>query len=158
MNRIFALFIICMTLYACKPGIPKDIIQPDKMEKVLFDIHTVDGYIGALQKPDTAKIVASSYYAGVYKKFDIDSATFEKSKNYYYTRPDLLDKMYKNLMKQFEQERKNNDKRLNEEALAQQRKEMAKNIQVLAVPDSPAVTPTFTMGQNPFTLFPPLLQ
>ena len=158
MNRIFVLFIICVALYACKPGIPKDVIQPDKMEKVLFDIHIVDGYIGALQKPDTAKIVASSYYAGVYKKFEIDSAIFEKSKNYYYTRPDLLDKIYKNLMKEFEKEKKKDDKRLSEEALAAQRRELAKTTQVLAVPKQPDGPPTFTMGQNPFTLFPTLVQ
>jgi hypothetical protein len=154
MNRIFALFVICIVLYACKPGIPKDVLQPDKMEKVLFDIHVVDGYISTLQKPDTAKIVASSYYSGIYKKFEIDSATFEKSKNYYFTRPDLLDQIYKNLMKQFEKEKKKDDQRLAEEALAAQRKELAKNTQALAVPNPPAPAPTFTMGQNPFTIFP----
>jgi len=128
------------------------------MEKVLFDIHMVDGYIGTLQKPDTTKIVASSYYAGVYKKFDIDSAMFEKSKNYYYTRPDLLDNIYKNLMKEFEKEKKKDSQRLTEEALAEQRKELAKNTQALAVPNPPTPRPTFTMGQNPFTLFPPPVQ
>ena len=154
MNRIFFLFIMCVVLYACKPGIPKDIIQPDKMEKVLFDIHIVDGYIGSLQKPDTAKIVASSYYTGVYKKFEIDSAIVEKSKNYYYTRPDLLDKMYSNLVKQLEKEKKRDNQRITEEALAAQRRETAKHIQALAVPNPPAPRPTFKMGQNPFNLFP----
>ncbi|RYG08943.1 MAG: DUF4296 domain-containing protein [Chitinophagaceae bacterium] len=158
MNRIFAVFIFCIVFYACKPGIPDDVMQPDKMEKVLFDIHTVDGYIGSMQKPDTAKIIASSYYAGVYKKFDIDSAKYLKSLNYYFKRPDLLDKIYQNLIKQFEQERKRNDKRINDEVIAQQRKEMAKNAKVLVVPDAPAAPPTFTFGQNPFTLFPAPVQ
>ncbi len=154
MNKFFAFLIICVALYACKQGIPKDVIQPDKMEKVLFDIHAVDGYIGTLQKPDTSKIVASSYYAGVYKKFSIDSATYLYSMNYYYKRPDLLDKMYLNLMKEFEKERKRNEKRVNDEALALQRKELAKNAKVLVVPIQPATPPPFTMGQNPFTMFP----
>lgn len=154
MNRIFAILLICVALYACKPGIPNDVIQPDKMEKVLFDIHSVDGYIGSLQKPDTAKIVASSYYKGVYKKFDIDSATYLRSLNYYLERPDLLNKIYENLMKEFDEARKRNDKRINDEVLALQKKELAKNTKVLVVPDTPAVRPPFTMGQNPFTLFP----
>ncbi|MBP8067176.1 MAG: DUF4296 domain-containing protein [Pedobacter sp.] len=154
MNRIFAFFIICVALYACKPGIPSDVIQPDKMEKILFDIHAVDGYIGTLQKPDTAKIVASSYYNGVYKKFEIDSSIYVHSLNYYYGRPDLLNKMYENLMKQFEEERKRNDKQINEDVLAAQRKEMAKNAKVLVVPTPPTTPPPFSMGQNPFTMFP----
>ncbi len=154
MNRIFAILIICVVFYACKPGIPQDVIQPDKMEKVLFDIHSVDGYIGSLQKPDTSKVVASSYYKGVYKKFGIDSIMYLRSLNYYLERPDLLNKMYENLMKQFEEARKKNDKRINDDVLVLQRKEMAKNAKVLVVPDTPATRPPFTMGENPFTMFP----
>lgn len=149
MRRIFAIIIICISFYACKPGIPADVIQPDKMEKVLFDIHAIDGYVSTLAKPDTVKIVASSYYKGVYKKFNIDSATFERSKNYYFQRPDLLNKMYENLMKQFEAERKRNDKRVDAEVLAQQRKEQAKHIKALVY--TPAVTTPYTMLVNPFT-------
>ncbi len=149
MKRIFAIIIICISFYGCKPGIPKDVIQPDKMEKVLYDIHAVDGYITTLPRPDTAKKVGSSYYMGVYKKFDIDSATFERSKNYYYTKPDLLNKMYENLMKQLELERKRNDKRVDEEVLIERRKELAKSIRVLHYVSASA-TP-YTNLVNPFT-------
>jgi hypothetical protein len=97
MKRLFAIIISCMLLNACKPGIPKEIIQPAKMEKVLFDIHVVDGYISMLPTQDTAKRVAASLYKGVYKKFDIDSAVYNQSLNYYYKHPDLMKKMYDNL-------------------------------------------------------------
>ena len=158
MKKFFSIIVICITFYTCKPGIPNNFIQPDKMEKVLYDIHAVDGYIGALQKQDTAKIVASSYYKGIYKKFDIDSATYTKSLNYYFEHPDLLNKMYENLMKQFEEERKRNDKRVNDEALAIQRKELAKYAKVLVVISPSAGRPKFNLDANPFILMPPAVQ
>ncbi len=94
MNRIFYFIILFICFYACKPGIPKDIIQPDKMQQVLIDIHLVDGYIATLPSLDTAKKVGSSFYKGIYKKFDIDSALYNTSINYYYKHPDLMKKMY----------------------------------------------------------------
>ena len=94
MNRIFYLLIITVCFYACKPGIPKDIIQPDKMQQVLIDIHLVDGYVSTLPGIDTAKKVGSSYYKGIYDKFKIDSALYNNSLNYYYKHPDVMKKMY----------------------------------------------------------------
>jgi Domain of unknown function (DUF4296) len=94
MNRIFYFIIISICFYACKPGIPKDILQPDKMQQVLIDIHLVDGYISTLPSLDTAKKVGSSFYKGIYKKYDIDSAIYNTSINYYYKHPDLMKKMY----------------------------------------------------------------
>ncbi|TKC06765.1 DUF4296 domain-containing protein [Pedobacter polaris] len=94
MKRFFFLIIVCVSFYACKPGIPKELIQPDKMEQVLLDIHIVDGYISGLPSLDTSKKVASAYYKGVYKKFEIDSALYSQSMNYYYKHPDLMKKMY----------------------------------------------------------------
>ena len=94
MNRIFYLIIITLCFYACKPGIPKDIIQPDKMQQVLIDIHLVDGYISTLPGIDTAKKVGSSYYKGIYDKFEIDSALYNNSLDYYYKHPDVMKKMY----------------------------------------------------------------
>ena len=156
MKRILAIIIICISFYACKPGIPKNVIQPDKMEKVLYDMHAVDGYITTLQAQDVAKKVASSYYKGVYTKFDIDSATYTKSLDYYFMRPDLLNKMYENISKKFEGERKINDKRVDAEVMAERRKELAKNTKALFYV-STAPTP-YSMLINPFTFVPPIFQ
>ena len=158
MNRIFAIAFICITFYACKPGVPDNVIQPDKMEKVLFDMHVVEGYLGTMPNPDTAKIVASSYYKGVYKKFDIDSATYTTSLDYYYKHPDVLNKLYENLAKQFEQEKKINEKRLDQEALAIRKKELAKNAKVLVVPSPSLNPPKITFSRNPFTFVFPDVQ
>jgi len=152
MKKFFAICIICSLCYACKPGVPDDVIQPDKMEKVLLAIHIVDGYIGVQPKPDTAKIIASSYYKGIYKKFSIDSATYIKSLDYYYNHPDLLTKMYEKVMKALEEERTRNDKRINNEAKEEQMKYAAKHTQALAVLKDGG-RPKFNFDQNPFTMF-----
>ena len=86
-----------LLFYACKPGVPKNIIQPSEMEKVLFDIHLLEGYVSNLPNPDTSKKVSAAYYKGIYKKFGIDSALYTKSLNYYYTNPVLMKKMYDNI-------------------------------------------------------------
>ena len=153
MKRIFAIGLIFSLCFACKPGVPKELIQPDKMEKVLFDIHMVDGYIGAQAKQDTVKIVASSYYNGIYKKFKIDSATYVKSLNYYYNNPVTLAKMYENIIKQLENERKRNDKRIEIETIETQKKNLAKNTQALDVSKLGVGRPKFEFGQNPFSFF-----
>jgi hypothetical protein len=64
------------------------------MEKILYDIHIVDGYISTIRNPDSAKKVSAAYYKGVYKKFKVDSVTYTKSMDYYYKHPDLLTEMY----------------------------------------------------------------
>jgi hypothetical protein len=97
MKRIFSIIFLTALIFSCKPGVPKEVIQPDEMEKVLFDIHIVDGYINANPFPDSAKAIASAYYKGIYKKFDIDSATYTKSLDYYYAHPDVMKVMYEHI-------------------------------------------------------------
>jgi hypothetical protein len=96
MSRFFTLILLCACLYACKPGIPKEIIQPEKMELVLYDMHVVDGYSSLLSAPtpDSTKKVIAPFYKGVYKKHGIDSALYSRSLNYYYTNPKLMKSMY----------------------------------------------------------------
>ena len=96
MKSIINILLILLFLSACKPGIPKDIIQPDDMALVLNDIHIVDGYITTV-RADSSKIIAASLYKGVYKKFSVDSAKFYKSMDYYYKNPKVMDEIYKNV-------------------------------------------------------------
>lgn len=90
----------------CKPGIPKDLIQPDKMAQVLHDIHVFDGYINAITHSDTARMVAASYYKGIYKKFAIDSALYARSLNYYNRNPRIMTEIYTNVVSRLEKEKK----------------------------------------------------
>lgn len=97
MTRFLLIFFCAVLALGCKPGIPKDIVQPAEMEKILFDIHVVDGYVSSIPTPDSAKKVSAPIYKGIFKKYGIDSAMHAKSMAYYYSRPDLLSKMYERI-------------------------------------------------------------
>ncbi|WP_293787373.1 DUF4296 domain-containing protein [uncultured Pedobacter sp.] len=90
----------------CKPGIPDDIIKPDQMEKILYDMHIVDGYLSSIYVVDSAKKVASAYYRGIYKKFGTDSAQYNKSLLWYNTNPVQLEAVYKNVQKMLDKQKK----------------------------------------------------
>ncbi|SHF45957.1 DUF4296 domain-containing protein [Pedobacter caeni] len=92
-NFLYIVFLFLL-ISGCKPGIPKDIIQPGQMSALLSDIHVVDGYVSSIPSVDSAKKVAASYYKGVYKKYDTDSAMYAKSMAYYYKNPKVLDQIY----------------------------------------------------------------
>jgi Domain of unknown function (DUF4296) len=92
--------------FGCKPGVPDDIIKPDKMEKILYDMHIVDGYLSSIYVVDSAKKVAAAYYKGIYKKFGTDSAEYNKSLLWYNTNPKELEAMYKNIQKSLTRQKK----------------------------------------------------
>ncbi|WP_410221277.1 DUF4296 domain-containing protein [Pedobacter sp.] len=108
---VFALLFVATLLFSCKPGIPKDIIQPDKMEKILYDIHVVDGYATTLANQDSAKKVSAPLYKGIYKKYAVDSALYNKSLSYYYKNPDLFNKMYERITETLKKEREKESER-----------------------------------------------
>ncbi|MCZ4223111.1 DUF4296 domain-containing protein [Pedobacter rhodius] len=85
---------------------PQNIIPPDKMQNILYDIHVADGYISSISILDSSKKVAASYYKGIYKKFGIDSAKYAQSMTYYYKHPKDLDEMYKVIAKRLAKQQK----------------------------------------------------
>lgn len=101
------LMVLC---FGCKPKIPKEIIQPDQMQKILYDIHIADGYISSIQITDSARKVAAVYYRGIFNKFHTDSAHYNRSLTYYYSNPKELDIMYKNISRRVQMEKKRMEK------------------------------------------------
>ena len=57
-------------------------------------MHLVDGYINTIPVQDSAKRVAAAYYKGIYNKFGIDSVSYSKSMDFYYSNPELMNAMY----------------------------------------------------------------
>ncbi|MGN8056418.1 DUF4296 domain-containing protein [Pedobacter sp. 22163] len=99
MKRLIWVLMTAILWFGCKPGIPDGIIKPDKMEKILYDMHIVDGYLSSIYVVDSAKKVAAAYYKGIYKKFGTDSAEYNRSLIWYNTNPKELEAMYKNIQK-----------------------------------------------------------
>jgi hypothetical protein len=99
MSRFFIAILFVSLLFSCKPGIPKDIIQPSEMEKILYDIHVIDGYASTFDTatPDSLKKTLSPLYKGVYKKFGTDSVGYSKSLNYYYQHPKEMMEIYQHI-------------------------------------------------------------
>jgi hypothetical protein len=87
--------LVLIFMAGCKSKIPADIIQPEKMQGILYDIHVIDGYVSTLgTNSDSAKRIAAAYYKGVYTKFEIDSVHYAKSMTFYYDHPEILTGMY----------------------------------------------------------------
>jgi hypothetical protein len=100
MRKFLALGLLCFLIISCKSkGVPKEFIQPDKMEKILIDIHLADSYISTMTNADSAKKVSAAYYKGIYKKFSVDSVAYTRSMDYYYKHPDMLTDIYDNIKK-----------------------------------------------------------
>lgn len=99
MNRLRELLFVasvCLIVFACKPGVPRDIIQPGKMEDILFDFHVADGM--AQNNPAAANNVdynRTLYRLGVLKKYDVTQAEFDSSMVYYSRHSDKLHDIYK---------------------------------------------------------------
>lgn len=112
MRKVYGTVLMATVFFACKPGIPKNVLQPDEMAKVLFDIHVVDGYLNHQIVPDSTKKLAAQYYRGVYQKYGIDSAGYNRSLDYYYEHPDKMKVIYDTVGARLARERDKQQKAL----------------------------------------------
>jgi len=84
-----------MMMAACKPGVPKEVIQPDDMEDILYDYHISQGM--AHVDGRTNDYNSHLYFEAVLKKHGVTHAEFDSSLVYYYTRSDRFLEIYKNV-------------------------------------------------------------
>ena len=99
------LIVLCMCLASCKPGVPRDVIQPDKMEKILYDYHVAQGL--SQEDFENRDYNDRLYRLAVFKKHRITEAEFDSSLVYYMRHTEQLHAIYKKL-----------SDRMNKEALA----------------------------------------
>jgi hypothetical protein len=110
MKNILCICALLAIIAGCKSKIPSGILQPAKVEAVLYDIHISDAFIATLVNQDSAKKVAASYYKGIYKKFDTDSAEYTRSMNFYYAHPEMLNTMYDRVTEKLKKSKDSLDK------------------------------------------------
>ncbi len=95
MKNIVVILMLVLGIVSCKQKQePKNIIDEQKMIKVLVDMQITDAYLSQVYQPDTQKMQANSRYNYIFKKHKIDSAKFSNSLKYYSLDAKKLDEMY----------------------------------------------------------------
>ena len=89
----------------CKPGVPRDVIQPDDMEDILYDYYVSQG-MASIPDPRIGdeNYQRDLYFNAVLKKHGVTRAEFDSSLVYYYTRADYFVKVYKNVQERLSDE------------------------------------------------------
>ena len=99
-NKLFYLLVSgCLLLCGCGKNIPDDIIQPQEMERVLYDYHMASSL--TLNKGTVEK---EAYRQHVFKKHRITEAEFDSSMVWYTRNSKMLADIYTNLSKKFQKE------------------------------------------------------
>ncbi len=109
MNRPFSHIIVFMAsvlcIVSCKPGVPKEVIQPDDMEDILYDYYVSQG-IASMPGPQSGSedYKRDMYFNSVLNKYGVTRAEFDSSLVYYYTRADRFVEIYKSVQERMSEE------------------------------------------------------
>lgn len=102
-------FLLTFWLTACGSNTkPNDLIPEDKMAKILSEIHILEAQINNLhfQHEDSSVYVYQKMKVKLLKTFELDSATFKRSFNYYTLNPDKMKGIYTEVKKLLEAKKK----------------------------------------------------
>ena len=93
----------CLILFAsCQVKTPKDIIQPDRMEALLYDYHIVQAM--GNERGNNHEYHVKLYHEYVFKKHGVTKALFDSSLVWYTRHPSHLTQMYSRLQKRLDYE------------------------------------------------------
>lgn len=96
------LTVLLLMLFACNDNIPKDILKPEKMQLVLFDIMQADELVNVKYTSDTSfnRLAQSvDLYRAVFKIHNVSANNFKSSFTYYQNHPELLKPILDSLQK-----------------------------------------------------------
>ena len=78
-----------------KKQMPEDILSPADMTRVLIQVHMLEARVNTLGlRRDTAAVVYAHFHNLMLEKMEVDSATFNRSFDYYSKEPPLFLKVY----------------------------------------------------------------
>lgn len=109
MNRPFSHIIVFMAsvlcIVSCKPGVPKEVIQPDDMEDILYDYYVSQG-TASMPGPQSGSedYKRDMYFNSVLNKYGVTRAEFDSALVYYYTRADRFVEIYKSVQERMSEE------------------------------------------------------
>lgn len=95
---------LILLLFACSgsPSVPGDVLQPEKMQKVLYDVIRADELVDFMQLTDSTYRPfqrRTSLYDTVFHLHAVTKNDFKKSLTYYQGRPDLMKEMLDDIHK-----------------------------------------------------------
>jgi len=101
---------ICIAACADNDKIPKDIIQKDRMEKIMWDMLQADRFVNTFVTDKTDSMdeknkQAAEFYARVFRMHNISKDEFIKSYNFYLGRPDITKVMFDSISARAERRR-----------------------------------------------------
>lgn len=91
-----------------EPEVPEGTVSEAKMAQILTDIHILEARVGRLGMTslDSSTIVTEHLKLQIFKKYGVDSATYNKSYQFYSTNPFFLERIYNNVVKDLETRQK----------------------------------------------------
>lgn len=103
-NMTWTLLLGAALLVGCGKQIPTDVIQPDRMENILYDYHLSISMSNNLSYSDNYQKEAYKNY--VFRKYSITEAEFDSSMVWYTRHTEELAGIYKRLGERFRKEKK----------------------------------------------------
>lgn len=101
MRLITIVLTILIFSFACGRKVPEDIVPQQQMGALLLDMHLADGQLASMMA-DSGRVYRDAYYNAIFNRYGIDSNTFERSIEFYSTRPEVMKTLYINIEKQLE--------------------------------------------------------
>src|SRR5690606_12856787 len=99
MQRFLGIILFFMILVGCKSDRPKNLIKEKDMTRLLLDLHLAESYLYTWSG-DSLQKKSADFIAGIYEKYNTDSALFRESLEYYASHPQTLNQIYIDVDKQ----------------------------------------------------------
>ena len=89
-------FLICCSvlfIWSCKPSIPKDVLSPSEMKKVLWDVMLADEMSEYYKSSDSSFATLAKhtgYYQSIFAAHKTNEASFKRSLKFYMEHPAIF--------------------------------------------------------------------
>lgn len=109
MKKLLTCLAFGLILLGCnrlKDGAPNDLIDADKMARILVELHKTEAITSRLSFNtfDSSKVAFDYLETQVLEKFEVDSSQYRRSYEYYASNPDEFVRIYETVEKMAEVE------------------------------------------------------
>lgn len=95
--------VVMLCIVGCKPTVPREYLQPDKMADILYDYHLADA-MAMEEDGDNRGYDSRLYRLAALKKHGVTEADFDSSMVYYTRHADWLHKVYMQVAERMEKD------------------------------------------------------